>query len=159
MEYKKILVPIDFSCISNKLFEQTIYFAKAFNAKLVFYHVIDERMLYSSFSEYVYPDFVTPVNVNTNVRDNWVDSSKKKMDEYICKYIDKKDNVDYSEVVEIGLPYLKIVEYAKEEDFDLIVIGSHGSSGIKHLLLGSVADHVSHHSQKPILIVKVEKDK
>lgn len=56
-------------------------------------------------------------------------------------------------VIRTGAPYAEIVEYAKEANIDLIVIGTHGRSGILHALLGSVAEKIVRKSPCPVLTV------
>ena len=55
-----------------------------------------------------------------------------------------------------GPPFVEIVRYAKEEKFDLIVIGTHGRSGLAHMLLGSVAEKVVRKASCPVLTVRPE---
>lgn len=54
----------------------------------------------------------------------------------------------------IGSPFYEIIQYAKEHDIDLIVIGTHGRSGLVHLLMGSVAENVVRKAPCPVLTVK-----
>ncbi|QSG14048.1 universal stress protein [Halapricum desulfuricans] len=61
------------------------------------------------------------------------------------------------EIVE-GSPSRRIVQYADDEDMDLIVMGTHGRGGINRLLLGSVAERVVRTSSVPVLTVRVETD-
>lgn len=58
------------------------------------------------------------------------------------------------EVVRKGIAEVEIVKFAKEEKVDLIVMATHGRSGIAHVLMGSVAEKVIQHSQVPVLTVK-----
>jgi len=57
-------------------------------------------------------------------------------------------------VVETGQPAERIIEYANEEDVDLIALSTHGRSGMGRWLFGSVADKVVHGSEKPVLLVR-----
>ncbi|MEP3478243.1 MAG: universal stress protein [Fuerstiella sp.] len=54
----------------------------------------------------------------------------------------------------VGSPFYEIIQYAKEHDIDLIVIGTHGRSGLVHLLMGSVAENVVRKAGCPVLTVK-----
>lgn len=56
--------------------------------------------------------------------------------------------------VRIGTIHLEIIDYAKSNDIDLIVIGTHGRSGLMHILMGSVAERIVRHSACPVLTVK-----
>lgn len=55
--------------------------------------------------------------------------------------------------VESGDPALKIVEYARRECVDLIIMGTHGRKGLEHVICGSVAENVVRHSETPVLTV------
>lgn len=55
-----------------------------------------------------------------------------------------------------GAPFLSIIEYAREADIDLIVLGTHGRSGLSHMLLGSVAEKVVRKAPCPVLTVRPE---
>ena len=61
---------------------------------------------------------------------------------------------DWEADVVRGDPDDAIVEYAREHGADLIVMGSHGHTGLRHLLMGSVAEHVLRHAPCPVLIVR-----
>ncbi|HUQ68179.1 MAG TPA: universal stress protein, partial [Planctomycetaceae bacterium] len=56
-------------------------------------------------------------------------------------------------VIRIGAPYVEIVKYAAEQDVDVIVVGTHGRSGLTHLLLGSTAEKVVRKAPCPVLTV------
>jgi nucleotide-binding universal stress UspA family protein len=58
------------------------------------------------------------------------------------------------ELIRIGVPFLEIIRAAKEKDVDLIVLGTHGRSGLSHVLIGSVAEKVVHHAHCGVLTVK-----
>ena len=74
----------------------------------------------------------------------------------VARYQSKKNNpkLKISTKLLEGRPADKIVETAKEGDFDLIVIGSRGLGGIKEFILGSVSDRIADHAPCPVLIVK-----
>ncbi|MFB6121176.1 MAG: universal stress protein [Halobacteriaceae archaeon] len=58
--------------------------------------------------------------------------------------------------VEIGIPHAKIVEYASREDCDVVVMSTHGRTGLDHYLIGSVAERVVRQSPVPVLTVRLE---
>jgi nucleotide-binding universal stress UspA family protein len=65
--------------------------------------------------------------------------------------------IDAHARVEEGEPGTMICQVAKEEGFDVIVVGSHGSGFVKRALLGSVSNHVLHHAPCPVLVVRPER--
>ena len=60
--------------------------------------------------------------------------------------------------IEKGIPFKEILRVEKEEDVSLIVIGSHGTSNVKEMLLGSVSEKVVRKAEKPVLVVKRQPD-
>jgi nucleotide-binding universal stress UspA family protein len=62
--------------------------------------------------------------------------------------------IDANAYLRVGYPFEEIVLMANDPDVDLIIIGSHGRSGIKRLLLGSTAERVVEHAPCPVLVVK-----
>jgi nucleotide-binding universal stress UspA family protein len=65
-----------------------------------------------------------------------------------------KKSLKVEEILRIGVPFLEIVKAAKEREVDLIVMGTHGRTGLSHVLIGSVAENVVHHAPCPVLTVK-----
>jgi nucleotide-binding universal stress UspA family protein len=60
--------------------------------------------------------------------------------------------------LEQGTPYHTITKFAKEGNYDLIVVGTHGRTGIRHTLIGSVAERVVRHAHCPVLVVRQPQD-
>ncbi len=56
--------------------------------------------------------------------------------------------------VQMGRPFIEIIRYAREKKIDLIVLGTHGRSGLKHVLLGSVAERVVRKAPCPVLTIR-----
>ncbi len=74
----------------------------------------------------------------------------------------KAENVEVESVILEGSPAHEIVNFAEENDIDLIVMGTHGKNAIERFLLGSVAENVVRHSKKAVLVVRgknIEKGK
>jgi nucleotide-binding universal stress UspA family protein len=66
----------------------------------------------------------------------------------------KKAGVKVEPVFMKGIPADKILEYAEENNIDLIVLGTHGLTGIKKFLIGSVSENVVRHSKIPVMVVR-----
>lgn len=138
----KILVAVDFTSHTNKLVDYSMYMAQALGAGVRFVHVVE------SFSGYnmmlVHPSFEQISN-----------DLKHKADGLMANLIeDHKDKVeDITGEVVIGDPADKILEYADGEDFDLLIVGTHGAKGLERVLMGSVANKVAQNAPCPILIV------
>ncbi len=86
--------------------------------------------------------------------ENETKNAEKFLNEF--KEIAEKENVKVNTMVKIGNPDTEIIEES-EKNYDVIIIGSKGLSGIKRYLLGSVAEHVVRYSKIPVLVVKSKK--
>ena len=133
----KILVPIDGSAASMDAADYAISISKRYNVELYALHVIRSDLAETSES------FMTRM--------------KKEAEEYLNKV---KVNADEKKVqikTEI-IPSINIaggiLDYAEENNIDLIVIGTRGRSGFKRLLLGSVASHVVTYAHCPVFVAK-----
>ena len=84
----------------------------------------------------------------TRLHTRWVESADKKLE---------KAGLSVKTLVPQGDPRDCLLEVAKKEKADLIVVGSHGRSGVSRLLLGSVASHVVAHAPGSVMVVKREK--
>ena len=144
---KRILVPTDFSEASTEAVATAIAFAKAFGAAIDLVHVAVE-------ATYALPP---PVDVATVPID-----MTKVMDEVNRNLTAEQERVRATgapceSTVLIGRPDAEIVAYADKTGADLIVMGTHGRSGIGHAILGSVAERVVQHAHRPVLIVPFKK--
>jgi nucleotide-binding universal stress UspA family protein len=135
---KRILVATDFSEQSEKALEWAKCFADAFKAKLVLLHVIDVFSLSETGA------LMTGMDPLGAIR------------EQVRSHMDRlKTAFPGADImVREASPRPTIVELASELDCDLIVMGTHGRSGLVHLLLGSVAEYVVRHSKVPVLTVR-----
>ena len=80
---------------------------------------------------------------------------KELLHDFIAKnFADIVDRVNIVEAVEPGIPYSKIVAEAAENEVDLIVMSTHGRTGIKQVMLGSVTAQVVAHADCPVLSIK-----
>lgn len=147
----KILVPIDGSEHSGKVLNYALDLAEKYSA---------EVMLFSVAQTYVTtgPMFVThPMSPleTPGVYISEIETAHKKVLENAFKKAKKiKPNLKVSKMLANGRASDEIVKIAKEENFDLIVMGSRGLGGIKEFFLGSVSDRVADHAECPVLIVK-----
>jgi nucleotide-binding universal stress UspA family protein len=65
-----------------------------------------------------------------------------------------REDIKIETILLSGVPFVEIVKLAREEEYDLIVVGTHGRGGLKHLLIGSVAEKVVRRAACPVLTVK-----
>ncbi len=147
--FKRIIVPIDFSDCSRKALEYAIATARAHNSRLTILHVYEKS-------------FVEPY-VNAANSEEKADEIMKeiervnetKYDEFL-KTVDL-NGVEYEKLLKKGIAETDIVEIAMEQQANLIVMGTHGRSGIKHILIGNTAEEVVRTVHCDIIIVKPEK--
>ena len=137
----KILVAIDGSDESMDAADQAISLSKEYNAELYALHVI--RADVDLFGPHETSEFMTNMR---NEGEKYLNKVKLKANE---KNIQIKTEFVSSMNISGG-----ILDYAEENNFDLIVIGTKGRSGFKRLLLGSVASHVITYTHCPVLVVK-----
>lgn len=154
MALEKILIPIDFSHNSKSLVQYAKEFNEKFKSEIHFLHVLDKRSIMQAPIDYMYPE----LSINIIDEKLFSESIYRNAESLINKFKKEFNLNDNSFIfkIEWGIPYSKIIEYSEENNINLIIIGSHGTSGIKHLLLGSVVDYVVHHSKIPVLVVKVK---
>ncbi len=156
MRVKKILIPVDFSHLTEKLVQVAVDYCEKFGSELIFYHAVDERNLLSPSYTYTLPDYAAvSMPEEEKIVEQLLIRAKDALEDLIKKFNLEKYHPE--QVVEEGVPYLSIVDYAKGNDIDLIIIGSHGKTGIAHLLLGSVVDYIVHHAEMPVLVVRVKR--
>ena len=145
---KKILVCTDFSENSRQAREAAADYAQAFGARIAILHVINSSRL-------GFPAFETAVNVE-EVLKVVTDSVEKGFRTLVDEY--KKIDVGVATHSRVGVPANEIVRFAEEESVDLIVMGTHGWTGFKHLVLGSTAENVVRTAKCPVLTVKSSSD-
>ncbi|MBW2531847.1 MAG: universal stress protein [Deltaproteobacteria bacterium] len=140
----KILCPIDFSKPSDTALEHAEEIARKFGAELVVAHVV-EPVLYPV--AYGLPP-VAPVNYEESAKE-----AAEKALTPIVQAINER-GVKARSLVESGTASMRICDLAEEEGFDLVVLATHGYTGLKHVLLGSTAERVVRHCTCPVLTVK-----
>ena len=135
---EKILVAVDGSIFSDAAVDQAISLGRICNSQIFLISVVD---LYPEQME-VAPALVD--KMSAEVRQH-IDKAKQKIDEA---------DIPCETVVHMGgKPHEFIVREAKERAIDLIVMGTHGRTGVKRILMGSVAQNVIGHAPCPVLVV------
>lgn len=142
---KKILVPVDFSKCSQKAVTYAVAFARQFKASITLLYVLQPYLLPGDYAGGV--DYaLMEKEIETN--------SKRELQTMLEKLIAK--DVPAKARLELGRPVDQICRVAKDQNFDLIVISTHGHTGLKHVVLGSTAENVVRHAPCPVLTVRVE---
>jgi nucleotide-binding universal stress UspA family protein len=147
---KNVLVPTDFSEPSRQALEYGRHFARQFGARLHVLHTVENVMLPGGVE--------VPVAAMQQVEQGLEAVATRQMKESITA--DDRVTLDPVTVVRAArTAAIDIVEYAREHDIDLIVMGTHGRGAWGHLLMGSVAERVVRSAPCPVLTVHaVERD-
>jgi universal stress protein A len=136
---KKILAPTDFSDLSARGVRYACQLAKDVEAEVTIFHVV--------------------IVDESGINKREVEEHKQRLDEFVAKSVaDVGANLRIRKVVDAGQPYGAIVDCAEKERIDLIVMSSHGRSGLSRMLIGSVTDKVLRGAPCPILVVPLEKE-
>lgn len=141
---KKILVPVDFSDCSLLALRYAVKLAQQVNANLLVVHVASS-LLTPPEMEYVHLDL-------KKFRAEVEKHASAKLAAIMQKEIPA--SVTASPIVSHGTPWEEITRLAKDRKADLIVIGTRGYSGVKHVLLGSTAERVVRVAGCPVLVVR-----
>jgi nucleotide-binding universal stress UspA family protein len=136
---KKILVPTDFSKCSQPAFEYGLQLARNFNAELRLVHVINPHA-------YPFGDLYAALDPAQLLRETQ-DAAQKQMRSMAAQAKSR-----YSIRVIHGSPAIEICN-AVNEDFDLVVISTHGRTGLGHILIGSVAEHVVRYAKQHVVVL------
>ncbi len=146
---KSILVPTDFSEYSDKALQMAIDIAKQFKCKIYLLHVIG-TVIPSTYLSYYSLD---PQTVNLMEKGN-VDAAQKMLTEQLAKIPNSK-SIEIIANIRNGTPYYEeILRDQQEKKIDLIVIASHGKTGLLSHLIGSVAERVVRSAKCPVLLVR-----
>ncbi len=147
--FKKILFCTDFSENAHWAFTYALNLAKAYQAELLIFHVIPEPV-------YLNPDGLAPFLASEALAALEA-SEKEKVDRELKTYYQEKMNgfKNYRVLLKKGVAFYEIIQTAKEESVDLIVMGTHGRTGLNHILFGSTAERVVRKSGIPVLTVRL----
>ena len=148
MSIDTILVPVDFSQPSFQALEYAIEFAGRVAARLLVYHAVP---LGDAFTADGYAMYDLSALEKAARAD-----AEEQMQKFIG--LAKLGRVPYETVVTTAAPIAGICALAEERDVDLIITPTHGRTGFKHLLMGSVAELVVRHAQRPVLVVPTHPD-
>lgn len=144
IQLQRILVPIDFSEFSKNALKYAIPFAKQFRASVDLLYVVEPAIYPADFSfgQVGFP----------NVEEELRKRGTEELETLMKKEIGRRLPARFS--VRTGKPFYEINQYAKEEDVDLIIIATHGHSGVEHILFGSTAEKVVRKAPCPVLVVR-----
>ena len=141
---QKILVPIDFSLCSAKALDYAVAFARPAQAEIILLHVV-EPICYPMYGQEITADY-------TALHTTLLNNGRQQLADF------SRDRTAGSGPVKLrvreGSAWSEIVDAAKKEGVDLIIVSTHGHTGLRHILLGSTAERVVRHAPCPVLIVR-----
>jgi nucleotide-binding universal stress UspA family protein len=144
IQLKSILCPTDFSEYSRNALRYALALAGAFGAKVILLHVIEPIQ--------VPVEYNFGISLGPEIDESSEAALRRKLHDLVD--IAHRATVDVEERLVRGAPFAEIVRCARDEKIDLVVIATHGLSGIAHLLLGSTAEKVVRKAPCPVLTVK-----
>ncbi len=141
---RSILVPIDFSIHSKNALRYAVPLARQFGASVHLIYVVEPTIYPADlgFGQVVLP----------GVEDELREKGGEELQSLIAKEIGR--GVTASFVVRTGNPHQEILREAAEKHVDLIVVATHGHSGVEHMLFGSTADRIVRHAKCPVLSIR-----
>jgi nucleotide-binding universal stress UspA family protein len=144
--FTRILVPTDFSDPSDAALDYARALADKFGGSLHLLHVIEPVYARGAFSNEVY------IGAAPGAYELLATDAQAKLADRVLP----SDRTRYGTTTEVitGLSAETIVEYAADHHIDLIVMGTHGRTGLAHLVMGSVAEHVVRRALCPVLTVR-----
>ena len=143
IQVRRILVPLDFSEHAGLILNWAIHLAGEHRSRILLLHVYHLPVEFQQLEgAYLPADFWTNV--------------KNEAETQLARHADqvREAGIEVEALVREGYPATVILEEAETLEADLIVIGTHGHTGLKHLLLGSIAERVVQRAPCPVLTVK-----
>jgi nucleotide-binding universal stress UspA family protein len=144
VQLQSILVPTDFSEYAQHALDYAVYFAGRYRARLVLVHVMapyfsgTEADMFAVPSAYYARDLMGILH--------------ERLEEVAEKV--RRQGIEVETVLTMGIPFVEIVRLARRHDVGLIVIATHGRTGLRHLVMGSTAERVVRKAPCPVLSVR-----
>ena len=148
----KILVPLDGSPTSMEAADYAIMLSTLHHAQIVLLHVLNVAEYYSSLQFFEVKQPIESKEIIEEAKkeaNKWFNIVKKKIDGKSGKQIEVETSIIISQST-----VKSILDFAEEKNVDLIVVGTRGRSGLKRLLLGSIASGIVTYSSCPVIVVK-----
>ena len=140
MSYSKILIAVDSSEFSMQAAKKGLDLAHQLNAKAALLYVVDISKAIGNIDAGILPDQALIV-------------LKKEVEQTLDELAMMYNGKSILKFMPEGHPTKEILKTAEVWDADLIVMGTHGRTGLMHLLVGSVAEYIVQHSKVPVMVV------
>jgi nucleotide-binding universal stress UspA family protein len=142
LRIQRVLMPVDFSEPSREALAYARQLAEQFHAELILAHVTELPFVDPNLAE---------IDTQT-FEENARQSAQEQLDKAVAAL--RTAGITASGRLLTGVPWNEVVEFARREPVDLIVAGTHGYTGLKHILLGSTAERIIRHAPCPVLVVR-----
>jgi nucleotide-binding universal stress UspA family protein len=151
---KPILIPVDFSAPSEEALLLAVELGRCLERRVLVLHVVhDPGSMPGYYSRALKQKHLARIE----------DGAAVMLEDFLKRVVKEHGDLvkrkQLESILVTGLPSSRILEVAKKEGASMIVIGSKGLTGWKHLMMGSVAEQVVHLSPVPVTVVKSEHDK
>jgi len=143
IQINRILTPTDFSDCSGTAIDYACELGVRFEADVHLLHVVET------------PTLAVP-SPGAPIPGNLLEEAEVAAAQELEEYGTGRAELEVSRRIVRGTPFLEIIRYAKQNGIDLIVLGTHGRSGVEHVLIGSVAERVVRKAPCPVLVVRPE---
>ena len=152
LRLKRILVPTDFSEGSERALKYAIRLGKPYQAEIVVLHVFHLKEYLALLSQ--------RDDIDSGIANEVLEAAKTRAIEKLEEFVRRVGNEDgmMLPILLVGVPFEEIVRYAAEQKIDLIVMPTHGRTGLAHFLLGSTSERVISHSVCPVLVLRTRPD-
>jgi len=149
IKLQKILVPTDFSDYSRLSLQYGLSFCKEYEAQMILLHVIEDPFYPSTGASFGFDmdDFFRKMEKE----------AQDRLSEMVPPELEKVTRIE--RVVTRGTPFLEIIRISREQEVDMIVLATHGRTGLAHVLMGSVTEKVVRKAPCPVLVVRAAQHK
>jgi len=148
---KKIMVAVDFSEFSNKITDHAGRLAENLGAELIFVNIINQRDIDMVNQITIHTDKISLKDYINGLIDDRTEQMQRLLKDTNCTRIPNRF------LIKKGVPFAALIETAKAEKVDMVVMGTKGRSNITGILLGSQAEKMFRHCPVPLLSIR-EKD-
>jgi nucleotide-binding universal stress UspA family protein len=145
---KKIMVAVDFSEYSLKISDYARRLAADLEAELIFVNVINQRDIDMVKQVTMHTDKISVKDYINGLIDDRNEQMQRLLKETNCK------NIPNRFLIKKGVPFIELIETAKEENVDMVIMGTKGRGNISGILFGSQAEKMFRHCPVPLLSIR-----
>jgi len=145
---KRIMVAVDFSEFTNKITNHAVRLAEDLGAELIFVNVINQRDIDMVNQITLHTDKISVKDYINGLIDDRNELMQRLLKETSCTQIPHRF------LIKKGVPFAELVKTAKEENADMVVMGTKGRSNIAGILFGSQAEKMFRHCPVPLLSIR-----